>query len=111
MGSNEVLQEGAYTPQVEAVSPTPSADDATRSTKEDLLQEIHKVDRDIAQTEHKITQLKVREADLEEQALQPVEEQNEEHKPEAFSTPSLLSLSQQIYAENRVSEVSRWLGL
>lgn len=64
-----VLQEPsqqAYTPQVEAISPTlPTdgvAEDANfRSTKDDLLQQISKVDREISKVEGSIAKLKKKE--------------------------------------------------
>ena len=56
------LQEPGYHPQVEAISPTPddrtTERDDVRSTKEDLLQKISKVDREIAKAESSIAKLK-----------------------------------------------------
>lgn len=56
------LQEPGYHPQVEAISPTPddrtTERDDVRSTKEDLLQKISKVDREIAKAESQIAKLK-----------------------------------------------------
>ena len=56
-------QEPGYHPQVEAISPTPDDNnrperDDVRSTKEDLLQKISKVDREIAKAESQIAKLK-----------------------------------------------------
>lgn len=46
------FQESTYTPQVEAISPTlpsdPRDESPLRTTKDDLLKRIEKVDRDIA---------------------------------------------------------------
>lgn len=59
----------AYNPQVEAISPTlPSEamqEDATfRTTKNDLLQQISKVDREITKTESQIQKLKKKQVGL-----------------------------------------------
>lgn len=56
-------EQQAYNPQVEAISPTLPTDslqeDASyRSTKDELLQQIGKVDREIAKAESQILKLK-----------------------------------------------------
>ena len=55
-------QEPGYHPQVEAISPIPedrtAERDDVRSTKDDLLQKISKVDREIAKAESQIAKLK-----------------------------------------------------
>lgn len=56
----------AYNPQVEAISPTLPADNVAedanfRSTKDDLLQQISKVDREISNIESTIAMLKKKE--------------------------------------------------
>ena len=56
-----MLQDSGYHPQVEAISPTgpvPEERDELRSTKDDLLQKITKVDREIAKAESQIAKLK-----------------------------------------------------
>lgn len=60
-----------YTPQVEAISPTLPADnmqeDANfRSTKDELLQQISKVDSEIAKTESTIQKLKKKNVSIEQ---------------------------------------------
>ena len=57
------IKEPAYNPQVEAISPTPPFEEkvelpGTRSSKDELLQSIAKVDREIAKVESQITKLK-----------------------------------------------------
>ena len=95
-------QPGAYNPQVEAISPTlpdhvQQEDQAFRTTKDELLQQISKVDREIAKTESQISILKKKQQELEESASKPslkseVEEDNQ---------PKHQSQAQKIYAENR----------
>ncbi|XP_034945061.1 uncharacterized protein Smr isoform X3 [Chelonus insularis] len=95
---------GAYTPQTEAISPTlpePSnqEDPPFRSTKDDLLQQIAKVDHEIAKRESQITILHRKLIELESKPLntnglkRQVEEQSQ--------LPKHQSLAQKIYAENR----------
>ena len=61
---NSMQQEPAYTPQVEAISPTLPNDDVRqdmsplKSTKDELLQNINKIDREILQTESQISKLR-----------------------------------------------------
>ncbi|KAF5285140.1 hypothetical protein FQA39_LY16829 [Lamprigera yunnana] len=92
---------GAYNPQVEAISPTlpdhMQEDQAFRSTKDELLQQIGKVDREIAKAEAQIGILKKKQQELEELALKPSTKQEQ---PED-TQPKHQSLAQKIYAENR----------
>lgn len=61
-----IYQEPAYTPQVEAISPTLPNEDTRqemsplRSSKDELLQNINKIDREILQTESQIGKLRKR---------------------------------------------------
>ncbi|XP_024086197.1 nuclear receptor corepressor 1 isoform X2 [Cimex lectularius] len=92
----------AYTPQVEAISPTlPSEaqqEDANfRSTKDHLLHGISKVDREISETELQISKLKRKLQELEEAAKKPATQTEEEEVPQ----PKHQSPAQKIYAENR----------
>ena len=54
----------AYAPQVEAISPTPPDDESrqdsspSKSSKDELLENIKIIDREISQTETRIMQLK-----------------------------------------------------
>ncbi|CAH1393589.1 unnamed protein product [Nezara viridula] len=91
-----------YNPQVEAISPTlPSEalqEDANfRSTKDDLLHGIAKVDREITKTELQISKLKRKQQELEEAAKKPAIKKEEEEVPQ----PKHQSPAQKIYAENR----------
>lgn len=92
------VSSGAYHPQVEAISPTLPSDptEELRATKDDLLQQIAKVDVEIDKTEKKIAMLKKKQETLEEaSAKPPVDETTAEAQPKHRS------LAQQIYAENR----------
>ncbi|KAK0098356.1 hypothetical protein PV326_009109 [Microctonus aethiopoides] len=98
---------GAYTPQTEAISPTlpepTTQEDAQfRSTKDDLLQQIAKVDREIAKRESQISKLRKKLKELEETASKPLEASGLKRPVEEQSLqPKHQSLAQKIYAENR----------
>lgn len=109
---------GAYTPQTEAISPTlpePNTQEDVnyRSTKDDLLQQIAKVDREIAKRESQITKLRKKLKELEEAANKPLEASCVKRQVEEQSQqPKHQSMAQKIYAENRVRstcDVSRAL--
>lgn len=94
--------QGAYNPPVEAISPTlpdhvQQEDQAFRTTKDDLLQQIGKVDREIAKAESQISILKKNQQELEEVASKPAVKKVVEED----SQPKHQSLPQKIYAENR----------
>ena len=56
------VQEPAYTPQVEAISPTlPTEDSSNRQFKEELLQNISKKDGEITAVEAQIAKLRKKE--------------------------------------------------
>lgn len=89
---------------MEAISPTlPSdamqADADFRATKDELLQQIGKVDREIAKAESEISKLKKKQQELEEAASKPSIKKEEEE----IAQPKHQSPAQKIYAENRVS--------
>lgn len=91
---------GAYHPQVEAISPTLPPDhyeDQLKSTKDELLASISKVDREIAKAEIQIFQLKKEEDRLQEAAIKPSTGSETESEKE----PKHRSLAQKIYADNR----------
>lgn len=100
---------GAYTPQTEAISPTlpepnTQEDAQYRSTKDDLLQQIGKVDREIAKRENQLNMLRKRLKELEETANKPLEVKDTE---EQSQQPKHQSMAQKVYAENRVNYVNR----
>ncbi|XP_030747632.1 nuclear receptor corepressor 1 isoform X1 [Sitophilus oryzae] len=93
---------GTYHPQTEAISPilpeqVSQEDQAFKTTKDDLIQQISKVDREILKVEQQIVILKKKQAELEEVANKPPvnSEVEEETRPQHQSLP------QKIYAENR----------
>lgn len=88
----------AYHPQVEAISPTLPNDtvEERRTTKDDLLMQINKVDNEITKAENAKAILKNKEKALEEASAKPSKE------PEPSEAPIRhRSLAQKIYAENR----------
>ncbi|CAG0878847.1 unnamed protein product [Darwinula stevensoni] len=90
-----------YQPQVEAISPTlpgeSMLDESLRSTKEDLLQRINKVDRDIAVVESQIAKTTKKQQELEEAAKRG----DKDHEEETPKESKHQSIAQVIYAENR----------
>lgn len=95
-------QPGTYNPQVEEISPTlpyhmHEEQPSLRTTKDELLQQISKVDREIAKTESFITLLKKQEHELEGNASKPAVKSEVEENTQ----PKHQSLAQKIYAENR----------
>lgn len=96
-------QPGTYNPQVEEISPTLpyhiqlEEQSSLRTTKDELLQQISKVDREIAKTESFITILKKQEQELEGNAAKPAVKSEVEENTQ----PKHQSLAQKIYAENR----------
>lgn len=102
-------QPGSYNPQVEAISPTLpdhiQEDQAFKATKDELLQQISKVDREIAKAEAKIQLLKKKELELEESASKPPYKAYLE-EVEEVTQPKHQSLAQKIYAENRKKAVA-----
>ncbi|XP_040579178.1 uncharacterized protein Smr isoform X2 [Lepeophtheirus salmonis] len=98
--TREPNKDSGYHPQVEAISPTgPEASaerDELRSTKDDLLQKITKVDREIAKAESQIAKLKKKQQELEDAANRPSTDAIEEDEK-----PKNQSIAQIIYAENR----------
>uniref|UniRef100_A0A182YI53 SANT domain-containing protein n=1 Tax=Anopheles stephensi TaxID=30069 RepID=A0A182YI53_ANOST len=93
-----MVPSGAYHPQVEAISPTLPSDpmEELRATKDELLQQIAKVDNEIDKAEKKIASLKKKQESLEEaSAKPPIEESSSEAQPKHRN------LAQKIYAENR----------
>lgn len=65
--SSPVQQKTAYNPRVEAISPTlpceetqPDYNSTFRTSKDELLQNIDKIDREISQTETQISELRER---------------------------------------------------
>jgi len=97
--TREAVKEPGYHPKVEAISPTPedrtAERDDVRSTKDDLLQKISKVDREIAKAESTIAKLKKKQHDLEDAANRPTSDSaNDESGVNQ-------SIAQNVYSENR----------
>lgn len=102
----EVKKEPAYTPQVEAISPTLPTDDLQqdlsphRSSKDELLQAINRIDREINQVETQTTKLKKRKQELEAEANKPPDTKQVIQEI-STSEPKQMSIAQIIYSENR----------
>merc|ERR1712113_266190 len=105
MGTREAVKDSGYHPTVEAISPTgpePSGerDDHIRSTKDDLLQKITKVDREIAKAESQIAKLRKKQQELEDTTSKPLSDTNDEEEK-----PRNQSIAQIVYADNRVNTI------
>ncbi|KAH1011056.1 hypothetical protein HUJ04_000500 [Dendroctonus ponderosae] len=93
---------GTYNPQVEAISPIfpepiSQEDQVFKTTKDRLIQQISKVDREILKAEQQIVILKKKQAELEEVANKPTVSKEVEED----AVPKNQSLPQKIYADNR----------
>ncbi|XP_069134563.1 nuclear receptor corepressor 1-like [Argopecten irradians] len=97
----DVKKEPTYNPQVEAISPTLPADESnSRSSKDELLQAISRVDREISKVEQQILKLQKKQHQIEEETSKPPREKSE--APEISSSETKhQSIAQIIYAENR----------
>lgn len=98
------LQEPAYTPQVEAISPTPNEDwrqesSPVKTTKDDILQHINQIDREITQNENQMSKLKKRQQELE--ALTNKTSNNLTDNADLAESRQH-SITQIIYSQNRV---------
>ncbi|XP_078598397.1 uncharacterized protein LOC144874293 isoform X4 [Branchiostoma floridae x Branchiostoma japonicum] len=96
-------------PKLEAVSPSrqPSCveegggkDSPSKLSKEELLQSMDRVDREIAKVEQQISKLQKKQGELEEKAAKPDEPEEVDLVPEP-KEPRHQSIVQIIYAENR----------
>ncbi|XP_022241550.1 uncharacterized protein LOC106459370 isoform X2 [Limulus polyphemus] len=104
--SSGIGKESVYTPQVEAISPTLPYEDSQlnqppqRTSKDELLQVINRLDREIAQMQSQTTNLKKKQQELEMEASKPPD--SKPHVQEtSCSEPKQLSLAQLIYSDNR----------
>ncbi|XP_076345659.1 uncharacterized protein LOC143244584 isoform X3 [Tachypleus tridentatus] len=101
-----IRKESVYTPQVEAISPTLPYEDLQlnqtlqRTFKDELLQVINRLDREIAQVHSQTTNLKKKQQELEMEASKAPD--SKPHVQEmSYSEPKQLSLAQVIYSDNR----------
>ncbi|CAH1800389.1 unnamed protein product [Owenia fusiformis] len=101
-GTHPFSQEPSYTPQVEAISPTPDDQKieiaAMKASKEELINSISRIDREIGKSETSIANFKKKQQQLEEQANKP-DEENQSEEPVVENKNQ--SVAQIIYAENR----------
>lgn len=106
-------QGGQGAQAMEALSPPMAPellaeDQSFRTTKDELLQQIAKVDRDIALNEQALAKLKKKASELEEIASKPAAGSKE---VESEVIPKHRSLAQKIYTENRKKASSSHLVL
>ncbi|GFO19903.1 nuclear receptor corepressor 1 [Plakobranchus ocellatus] len=95
----EIKREPAYTPQVEAISPTlPQEDPAIKMLQKKLTDRLNKVEMEIKQAETQIANFKKKQAQLLENKNKP---QEEKVADELTYEPKHQSIPQIIYAENR----------
>jgi DNA repair ATPase RecN len=90
---------------VEAISPTPNDDwrqesSPVKTTKDDILQHINQIDREITQSENQLSKLKKRQQELE--ALTNKSSSSFAESAE-LSESRQHSITQIIYSQNRVS--------
>lgn len=91
------LKRENYNPQVEAISPTNLDDkqsEQRRNTKDEILHNLEKFDREIQQTVGKISNLKKKQKELTESSNNQIENLDPNDLKQ-------LSLTQQVYTENR----------
>lgn len=96
----EIKKEPAYTVQVEAISPTPNEDinvSPTSSTRENILQQISQIDREITQTDNQMSKLKRK-----QQEIEASNKAGKSSDPNDYLESKQQSLTQVIYFENRV---------
>ncbi|XP_047999669.1 nuclear receptor corepressor 2-like [Leguminivora glycinivorella] len=91
---------------VEVLSPNPPSEPTVeeqsfRTTKDELIQQISKVDREMALSEAMLAKLKKKQEELEQTATKPAAAAEPEEAP-----PRHRSLAQNIYAENRKKAAS-----
>ena len=96
---------------MEAISPTPNEDSRQESspvktTKDDILQHIRQIDREITQNENQMSKLKKRQQELE--ALTNKSSSNFSECTEVSSEFRQHSITQIIYSENRVRFLFVW---
>ncbi|XP_015793204.1 nuclear receptor corepressor 1 [Tetranychus urticae] len=106
--SSGSLMKTSYYPGVEAISPAlpseesqPDYSSTFRTSKDELLQNIDKIDREISQTETQISELKERKKQLELKAVSRDSVKDVRENVDNSSETRQLSIAQHIYSENR----------
>ncbi|KAH3891850.1 hypothetical protein DPMN_015959, partial [Dreissena polymorpha] len=99
----ETKREPAYNPQVEAISPTlpPEETQKVQKVKDELLQNISRIDKDINLVEQQIAMKQKKRQQQEEAASKQNEEVESDEAPETTIDTKNQSIAQIIYAENR----------
>ncbi|KAL3191579.1 hypothetical protein MRX96_059677 [Rhipicephalus microplus] len=105
MGVEVKKEPAAYVPQTEAISPTLPGEDGRpplspqgRSSKDDLLSAINRIDREIAQVESQTNKLRKKQQELE--ANNPADSKKDTQETAPIE-PKQLSVAQVVYSENR----------
>ncbi|GFR30810.1 nuclear receptor corepressor 1 [Trichonephila clavata] len=101
-----IKKEPAYTPQVEAISPTLPSEEGRcespmRLMKENILQGINKIDKEINQLESQVSKLQKKKLELEAEASKP-SVTKEAVKDVCPIESKQMSIAQMIYSENRL---------
>ncbi|XP_022250100.1 nuclear receptor corepressor 1-like isoform X2 [Limulus polyphemus] len=103
--ASEVRKDLMYNPQVEAISPTPPEDtrflvSPQRSSKDDVLQSINRINREIVQLDQQVTNLQKKQHQLEREASQP-SDSSDISQETSVSELKQLSRAQLIYSDNK----------
>lgn len=101
-----IKKEPAYTPQVEAISPTlppeeGRCDSPTRHLKENILSNINRLDKEINQIESQVSKLQKKMHELEAEASKPPVDKEATEETQHIESKQM-SIAQIIYSESRM---------
>lgn len=99
--STSINTSSCYVPEVEAISPTPEdqkENSSLQAIKDKIIQEICKVEKDIASTQYQFDMLEKKQKEIKELHARPLVDENGDKCIKLTTT-----LAEKIYQENRVS--------